>query len=127
METERILLVEDNAMNLDMLKRRLERRGFEVLVAQDGAEGVRVATESLPRLVLMDISLPVMDGWEATRRLKADPRTAAIPILVLTAHALSTDRDKCFAAGADDYDTKPVDFKRLLEKIEALIGQELAP
>jgi CheY-like chemotaxis protein len=115
METERILLVEDNAMNLDMLKRRLERRGFEVLVAQDGAEGVRVATESLPRLVLMDISLPVMDGWEATRRLKADPRTAAIPILVLTAHALSTDRDKCFAAGADDYDTKPVDFTRLLD------------
>jgi CheY-like chemotaxis protein len=127
MGAERILLVEDNAMNLDMLKRRLERRGFEVLVAQDGAEGVRVATESMPRLVLMDISLPVMDGWEATRRLKADPRTAAIPILVLTAHALSTDRDKCFAAGADDYDTKPVDFKRLLDKIEALIGQDLAP
>lgn len=127
MGAERILLVEDNAMNLDMLKRRLERRGFEVLVAQDGVEGVRVATESLPRLVLMDISLPVMDGWEATRRLKADPRTAAIPILVLTAHALSTDRDKCFAAGADDYDTKPVDFKRLLDKISALIGQDLAP
>lgn len=127
MGAERILLVEDNAMNLDMLKRRLERRGFEVLIAQDGAEGVRVATESLPRLVLMDISLPVMDGWEATRRLKADPRTAAIPILVLTAHALSTDRDKCFAAGADDYDTKPVDFKRLLDKIEALIGQDATP
>lgn len=127
MGTERILLVEDNAMNLDMLKRRLERRGFEVLVAQDGAEGVRVATEALPRLVLMDISLPVMDGWEATRRLKADPRTAGIPILVLTAHALSTDRDKCFAAGADDYDTKPVDFKRLLDKISALISEAPTP
>lgn len=127
MGTERILLVEDNAMNLDMLKRRLERRGFEVLVAQDGAEGVRVAVEAQPRLVLMDISLPVMDGWEATRQLKAHPRTSGIPILVLTAHALSTDRDKCFAAGADDYDTKPVDFKRLLDKIAALLGQEPTP
>jgi CheY-like chemotaxis protein len=127
MGTERILLVEDNAMNLDMLKRRLERRGFEVLVAQDGAEGVRVAVESQPRLVLMDISLPVMDGWEATRQLKAHPRTSGIPVLVLTAHALSTDRDKCFAAGADDYDTKPVDFKRLLDKIAALLGQEPTP
>jgi CheY-like chemotaxis protein len=127
MEPERILLVEDNAMNLDMLKRRLERRGFEVLVAQDGAEGVRVAVESQPRLVLMDISLPVMDGWEATRQLKAHPRTSGIPILVLTAHALSTDREKCFAAGADDYDTKPVDFKRLLDKISALLGQEPTP
>jgi CheY-like chemotaxis protein len=127
MGPERILLVEDNAMNLDMLKRRLERRGFEVLVAQDGAEGVRVAVESQPRLVLMDISLPVMDGWEATRQLKAHPRTADIPILVLTAHALSTDREKCFAAGADDYDTKPVDFKRLLDKIAALLGEEPTP
>jgi CheY-like chemotaxis protein len=127
MGAERILLVEDNAMNLDMLKRRLERRGFEVLVAQDGAEGVRVAVESQPRLVLMDISLPVMDGWEATRQLKAHPLTAGIPILVLTAHALSTDREKCFAAGADDYDTKPVDFKRLLDKISALIGEDSTP
>jgi CheY-like chemotaxis protein len=127
MGPERILLVEDNAMNLDMLKRRLERRGFEVLVAQDGAEGVRVAVEAQPRLVLMDISLPVMDGWEATRQLKAHPRTADIPILVLTAHALSTDREKCFAAGADDYDTKPVDFKRLLDKIAALLGEEPTP
>lgn len=120
----RILLVEANEMNLDMLRRRLERRGFEVLIARDGAEGVRVAAEAAPELVLMDISLPVMDGWEATRRLKGDPATAGIPVLALTAHALSTDRERCFEAGADDYDTKPVDFKRLMGKIDALLGRE---
>lgn len=125
--TERILLVEDNDMNLDMLKRRLERRGFEVLIAKDGAEGVRLAGEALPALVLMDISLPVMDGWEATRRLKADPATAGIPILALTAHALSTDREKCFDAGANDYDTKPIDFNRLIGKIHTLLGREDQP
>ncbi|MOA23861.1 Polar-differentiation response regulator DivK [compost metagenome] len=120
----RILLVEDNEMNLDMLKRRLERRGFEVLVAKDGAEGVRLAAASTPELVLMDISLPVMDGWEATRLLKSDPATAEIPILALTAHALSTDRERCFEAGCDDYDTKPIDFQRLMGKIDALLGRE---
>src|SRR5690349_3276171 len=109
----RILLVEDNEMNLDMLKRRLERRGHEVLIALDGAVGVEVATTELPDLILMDISLPVMDGWEATRRLKAADATAKIPLLALTAHAMSSDRAKCFEAGADDYDTKPVDFTRL--------------
>jgi CheY-like chemotaxis protein len=108
-------------MNLDMLKRRLERRGFEVIVAHDGAAGVAVAASDRPDLILMDISLPVMDGWEATRRLKADPRTKAIPVLALTAHALSTDRDRCFEVGANDYDTKPVDFPRLLGKIETLL------
>lgn len=123
----RLLLVEDNEMNLDMLKRRLERRGFEVVVANDGEAGVRMATEAQPALVLMDISLPVMDGWEATRRLKADPRTQGIPVLALTAHALSTDRDKCFEVGADDYDTKPVDFPRLLGKIEALLAKGGTP
>jgi CheY-like chemotaxis protein len=123
----RLLLVEDNALNSDMLKRRLERKGFEVVVATDGEQGVRLAGELAPALVLMDISLPVMDGWEATRRLKADPATAGIPVLALTAHALASDREKCFAVGADDYDTKPVDFQRLMGKIEALLAREGAP
>lgn len=118
----RILLVEDNEMNQDMLRRRLERRGHEVLIAADGAIGVTLGRESKPDLILMDISLPVLDGFEATRRLKADPATAAIPILALTAHALTTDREKAFAAGADDYDTKPIDFPRLLDKIAHLLG-----
>lgn len=117
----RILLVEDNEMNLDMLRRRLERRGHKVLVAQDGARGVEVAVAERPDLILMDISLPVMDGWEATRRLKAEASTAAIPVLALTAHAMSSDREKCFEAGANDYDTKPVDFARLIGKIDALL------
>lgn len=119
----RILLVEDNEMNQDMLKRRLERKGFEVLLAADGAAGVAVAQNEKPDLVLMDISLPVMDGWEATRRLKADPSTARIPVLVLTAHALTSDRTKSLEAGCDEYDTKPVDFQRLLGKMEVLLAK----
>lgn len=119
----RILLVEDNEMNQDMLKRRLERKGFEVLLAADGAAGVEVAMAELPDLVLMDISLPVMDGWEATRRLKAEPTTKHIPILVLTAHALTSDRSKSLEAGCDEYDTKPVDFPRLLSKMEILLAK----
>lgn len=119
----RILLVEDNEMNQDMLKRRLERKGFEVLLAADGATGVALAQAELPDLILMDISLPVMDGWEATRRLKADPATARIPVLVLTAHALTSDRAKSMEAGCDDYDTKPVDFPRLLGKMEQLFAK----
>lgn len=119
----RILLVEDNEMNQDMLKRRLERKGFEVLLAGDGETGLTQAQQEGPDLILMDISLPMMDGWEATRRLKADPKTAGIPILVLTAHALTSDRAKSIEAGCDDYDTKPVDFSRLLGKMEALLSK----
>ncbi len=115
----RILLVEDNEMNLDMLSRRLRRKKFEVLVAEDGQAGIEVATAEQPDLVLMDMSLPVLDGWEATRRLKADPATRDIPVIALTAHAMSEDRQKALAAGCDDYDTKPVEFKRLLRKIAA--------
>lgn len=120
----RILLVEDNEMNRDMLGRRLERRGHEIFMAVDGEQGVRMAGELLPDLILMDISLPVLDGWEATRRLKAETSTAGIPVLALTAHALSTDRARCLEAGCDDYDTKPVDLPRLLGKIEALLGEQ---
>lgn len=118
----KILLVEDNEMNRDMLLRRLQRKGFEVETAVDGAEGIEKATSGKPALVLMDMNLPVIDGWEATRRLKADPATAAIPIIGLTAHAMSGDKEKVLAAGCNDYDTKPVDFQRLLEKIAALTG-----
>lgn len=118
----RILLVEDSEMNRDMLSRRLERRDFTVLIAVDGQEGVAIAQQERPDLILMDMSLPIMDGWEATRVLKADPETASIPIIGLSAHALSTDRDKALDAGCDDYDTKPVDFNRLLEKIENAIA-----
>ena len=118
----RILLVEDSEMNRDMLSRRLERRDFEVIIAVDGQEGVDKAQQELPDVVLMDMSLPVMDGWEATRVLKSAPETATIPIIGLSAHALSTDRDKALEAGCDDYDTKPVDFNRLLEKIENAIA-----
>lgn len=117
----RILLVEDNEMNRDMLSRRLSRRGFEILIAEDGAMGVALATAERPDLILMDMSLPVMDGWEATRRLKADPQTQAIPVIALTAHAMSSDREMVFEAGCDDYDTKPVELARLLEKIERLV------
>jgi CheY-like chemotaxis protein len=115
----RILLVEDNEMNRDMLSRRLVRRGFEVLVAVDGAQGVALARERRPDLILMDINLPVMDGLAATRELKADPVTRPIPIIALTASAMIGDREKCFEAGCDDYDTKPVELPRLLAKIEA--------
>ena len=118
----KILLVEDNEMNRDMLTRRLERRGHEVLVAVDGAQGVAVAQDQLPGLILMDMSLPVVDGWEATRQLKADPTTSAIPIIALTAHAMSEDRERALAAGCDDYDTKPVEFARLVGKIDALLA-----
>src|SRR5688572_8457124 len=116
----RILLVEDNEMNRDMLSRRLERNGYQVILALDGADGVEVAQSQRPDLILMDMSLPVLDGWEATRRLKATATTADIPIIALTAHAMSSDRDKALDAGCDDYDTKPVELPRLLGKIDAL-------
>ena len=115
----KILLVEDNEMNRDMLSRRLQRRGYEVVIAADGGQGVALAQAERPDLILMDMSLPVLDGWEATRRLKADPDTSAIPIIALTAHAMSGDQQKALAAGCDDYDTKPVDLNSLLAKIEA--------
>lgn len=116
-----ILLVEDNEMNRDMLSRRLERRDFQVLIAVDGREGVETASRELPDLVLMDMSLPEMDGWEATRLLKSDEKTSSIPVIALTAHAMAGDREKALEAGCDDYDSKPVDFKRRLTKIEALL------
>jgi CheY-like chemotaxis protein len=118
----RILLVEDNEMNRDMLSRRLSRKGHEVILAVDGAEGIRRAQADRPDLVLMDLSLPEVDGWEATRQIKGSDSGAAMPIIALTAHAMQGDRERALAAGADDYDTKPVDFKRLLGKIEALLG-----
>jgi two-component system cell cycle response regulator DivK len=118
----KILLVEDNEMNRDMLSRRLARRGYEVLVAVDGEAGVEMATREAPALILMDMSLPGLDGWEATRRIKASPTTQAIGIIALTAHAMAGDREKALAAGCDDFDTKPVDFERLLTKIQALLG-----
>ncbi len=115
----KILLVEDNEMNRDMLSRRLERKGFEVVCAVDGQQGVEMASSHAPDLILMDLSLPVLDGWEATRRLKAAPETAGIPVIALTAHALAGDRERALEAGCDDVDTKPVELPRLLEKIEA--------
>lgn len=117
----KILLVEDNEMNRDMLSRRLERKGYRVVAAPDGKEGLSLARSLTPDLILMDVSLPVMDGWEVTRLLKADESTRHIPIIVLTAHALVGDREKAFTAGCDDYDTKPVEFVRLSEKIENLL------
>lgn len=117
----RILLVEDNELNRDMLSRRLGRRGFEVLLAKDGAEGIAQAEALQPDLILMDMSLPVLDGWEVARRLKAVPATAAIPIIALTAHVMTGDREKALDAGCNDYDVKPVEFDRLLVKIEALL------
>jgi two-component system, cell cycle response regulator DivK len=118
----KILLVEDNEMNRDMLSRRLERKGFQVLMAVDGQQGVDLATSEVPDLILMDMDLPIIDGWEATRRVKAGENTRGIPVIALTAHAMVGDRDKAIAAGCDDYDTKPVDFPRLLGKIETLLG-----
>ena len=120
----KILVVEDNEMNRDMLSRRLERRGYQVVVAVDGQEGVAMARAQAPDLVLMDMSLPVVDGWEATRQLKAGAETRLIPVIALTAHAMGGDREKALAAGCDDYDTKPVDFPRLISKIEALMDRE---
>ena len=116
----KILLVEDNEDNRDMLSRRLERKGFIVSLAIDGLDGIKKAKENMPALILMDMSLPIMDGWQATRTLKSDPETKNIPVIALTAHAMSSDRNKAMEAGCDDYDTKPVDFKRLLDKIEKL-------
>src|SRR4051812_33215163 len=114
----KILIVEDNEMNRDMLSRRLERKGFSIVMAVDGAEGVEKAGSESPDLILMDMSLPVLDGWEATRQVKANPATARIPVIALTAHAMAGDRDKTIEAGCDDYDTKPIDLPRLLGKIE---------
>ncbi|HEY0156817.1 MAG TPA: response regulator [Thermoanaerobaculia bacterium] len=116
-----ILIVEDNEMNRDMLSRRLERRGYGVLLATDGQMGLEVARANRPDLVLMDMSLPVVDGWEATRQMKADPFLKHIPVIALTAHAMAQDRDKALEAGCDDYDTKPIELPRLLAKIEALL------
>jgi two-component system, cell cycle response regulator DivK len=119
----KILLVEDNEMNREMLSRRLERRGFQVDIAVDGEEGLEKALSSQPALILMDMSLPKMDGWEATRRIKATDQGRNIPVIALTAHAMAGDREQALAAGADDYDTKPVDLPRLLAKMEALLGR----
>jgi len=117
----KILLVEDNEMNRDMLTRRLERKGFEVVIAVDGQAGVSMASSSSPDIILMDLSLPVIDGWEATRKIKADPVTQSIPVIALTAHAMAGDEQKALQAGCNDYDTKPIDLKRLLNKIEKLL------
>ena len=118
-----ILLVEDNEMNYDMLSRRLRRKGYDVLIATDGQAGLEMARAEMPALILMDMSLPVLDGWEATRQLKAAAETRAIPIIALTAHAMAGDRDQALAAGCDDYDSKPVEFDRLLYKIKGLLHE----
>lgn len=117
----KILLVEDNEMNRDMLSRRLEKRGYTLIMAVDGGVGVAMAKSDLPDLILMDMSLPVLDGWDATKLIKADPATARIPVIALTAHAMESDRQKALAAGCDDFDTKPVELNRLLLKIEELL------
>lgn len=118
----KILLVEDNEMNRDMLSRRLVRKGYDVLFAVDGAQGVSMTIAENPDIILMDMSLPVIDGWEATRQLKVNPQTQKIPVIALTAHAMSGDREKALTAGCDEYDTKPIELPRLLQKIEALLG-----
>ncbi|MDM0033669.1 response regulator [Variovorax sp. J22P271] len=118
----RILIVEDNEMNLDMLTRRLSRQGFEISAAADGAQAVALAASAAPDLILMDMSLPVMDGWQATRALKAEAATRAIPVIALTAHAMSGDRERAMAAGCDDFDTKPVELARLMDKIARALG-----
>ena len=122
----KILLVEDNEMNRDMLSRRLVRRGYEVAMAVDGEQGIAMAASESPALILMDMSLPGVDGWEATRQIKASPATQGIPVIALTAHAMEGDREKALAAGVDDFDTKPVEMERLLGKIEALLGRKAA-
>jgi len=119
----KILLVEDNEMNRDMLSRRLERKGFQVVMALDGGQGVIMATSEKPDLILMDMSLPVLDGWTATQKIKADPATASIPVIALTAHAMAGDEQKARDAGCDDYDTKPIELPRLLGKIQALLDR----
>lgn len=123
----KLLLVEDNEDNRDMLSRRLVRKGYVVVCAVDGAEGVSLAASESPDLILMDMSLPILDGWEATRQIKGAEVTRAIPVIALTAHAMAGDREKAVAAGCDDYDTKPVEFPRLLLKIETLLGAENVP
>ena len=123
----KILLVEDNEMNRDMLSRRLERKGYQVVLAVDGKSGLEMAQTAAPDLILMDMSLPVLDGWEASRKLKADPQTRCMPIIALTAHAMAGDRERAIEAGCDEYDTKPVDFARLIQKIEALLPPKAAP
>jgi CheY-like chemotaxis protein len=120
---KKILLVEDNEMNRDMLSRRLVRNGFEVIMAVDGEQGIVMAQSERPDLILMDMSLPIVDGWEATRRVRASAASSAIPIIALTAHAMSGDREKAIEAGCDDYDTKPIEMPRLLEKINALLAR----
>ena len=123
----KILLVEDNEMNRDMLSRRLERRGHAIVMAVDGQQGVDMARSESPDLILLDMSLPVIDGWEAARQIKADSATKAIPVIALTAHAMAGDKEKALSAGCDDYDTKPVELPRLLGKIEALLAKKTAP
>jgi CheY-like chemotaxis protein len=123
----KVLLVEDNEMNRDMLSRRLMRQGFEVVVAVDGQEGVDAARAGRPDIVLMDMSLPVLDGWEATRQLKAQDETRSIPVIALTAHAMAGDRQQALEAGCDDYDTKPIELPRLLEKMRRLLGETPKP
>ncbi len=122
---KKILLVEDNEMNRDMLSRRLQRKGYTVVIAIDGEQGVAMAQSERPDLILMDMSLPVLDGWQATRIIKAQSEIGSVPVIALTAHAMAGDQEKCFAAGCDDYDTKPVDLPRLLAKIEALLASSL--
>jgi CheY-like chemotaxis protein len=122
----KILLVEDNDMNRDMLSRRLSRNGYEIIMAVNGQQGVEMAVAEKPDLILMDMSLPVMDGWEATRQVKADPATRGIPVIALTAHAMVQDREKAMAAGCDEFDTKPVELPRLLEKIKLLLANKPA-
>ena len=117
-----LLIIEDNEMNREMLRRRLQRRGFNVLVAVDGEQGIQMAQTQCPDLILMDMSLPIIDGWEAVRILKSDSKTKPIPIIALTAHAMSGDREKALAAGCDDYETKPIELPRLLIRMEALLG-----
>jgi len=118
----KILLVEDNEMNRDMLSRRLQRKGFTVVIAEDGRAGVAMAASEAPDLILLDMSLPLIDGWEAARQIKAGPKTKRVPIIALTAHAMAGDRERALEAGCDEYDTKPVEFPRLLAKIEAILG-----
>ena len=118
----KILLIEDNELNLDMLTRRLERKGFSVIVARDGLSGIEKANQEKPELIIMDLSLPILDGWDAAKKLKADRATKSIPIIALTAHAMKGDREKALNAGCDEYDTKPVDLDRLLEKIGKVTG-----
>jgi two-component system, cell cycle response regulator DivK len=123
----KILLVEDNEMNLDMLSRRLSRRGFDILIATDGLQGVTLAQQERPDLILMDMSLPVMDGWQATRQIKASEDTKHIPIIALTAHAIAGDREKCLAAGCDEYESKPIKFPQLIAKVENILGIKSSP